>query len=496
MSGTAPAPDDGVRLYGGWRRTRGLGLWGLSATATAVFLGCAMVPLLLAAVSLRLGAAAAGPALVVAAVTVTRVGGSSLGALAQRRARWTVGTLRGRRSGRHAAHGPVGGPRWPAPLDGLSVLEAADGRGGRFGVVRDPASGLLSATLRCAASSTWLVDRSDAEGWVSTWHTWLASLGYLPAVRWVAVTVDTAPDTGDGLREEVLSRLDSRAPADARALLRELVERSPGAAADVRTRVTITVDPATVSGGRRRPGLPQQLDELARLLSGLESGLAGCGVTVLGRAGIGDLTRTVAEAFDPASRGRRSTSGDLGPTPWDDAGPVAVEEGWESYRHDSGTSVTFGMQEAPRAQVTSDVLVRVLSPGRHPRRVTLLYRALPAGDAARVLEGEVNAASFRDAYRRAQRRDETARDVADRDQARRAAQEEALGAGVVLLSVYVTVTVLEPAALPDAVADVLARADQSKVRLRRLYGGQAAGFATTLPLGLHPVHLAARGRAR
>jgi hypothetical protein len=127
--------------------------------------------------------------------------------------------------------------------------------------------------------------------------------------------------------------------------------------------------------------------------------------------------------------------------------------------------------------------------------VTLLYRALPAGDAARVLEGQVNAAAFRDAYRRAQRRDETARDVADRDQAHRAAQEEALGAGVVLLSVYVTVTALEPALLDDAVADVTARADQSKIRLRRLYGGQATGFATTLPLGLHPAHLAHRRRA-
>ena len=105
------------------------------------------VPLLLAAVSLRLGAWAAGPALVVGALTVTRIGGSSIGALVQRRARWALGTRRGRRSGRHAVHGPVDGPRWPAPVDGLVLLEVADGRGGRFGVVQDPGTGLLSATL-------------------------------------------------------------------------------------------------------------------------------------------------------------------------------------------------------------------------------------------------------------------------------------------------------------------------------------------------------------
>lgn len=494
MTGTtASGPETTVRLYGGWRRTRGVGLWGLSPTASVVALACLLVPLLLSSVSLRWGLAAAAPAALVAVLTVTRIGGRSLGALAQRRTRWVLGSLTGRRSGRHAAHDLVGTVRWPAPLDGLRVLEVAGGRGGVFGVVHDPASGHLSATLRCAASSTWLVDRSDADGWVGTWHTWLAALGYLPAVRWVAVTVDTAPEPGTKLREEVLARLDPRAPADARALLRELVERSPGAAADVQTRVTITFDPAP--GARRRAPLPVRLDEVARLLAGLESSLSGCGVTVLGRAGVGDLARTVREAFDPASRQDRSTADGREPLGWDESSPVAVEEGWGSYRHDSGTSVTLGWQEAPRAQVTSDVLVRLLSPGRHPRRVTLLYRSLPAGQAARILEGQVNAAAFRDAYRRAQRRDETARDVADRDQARRAAQEEALGAGVVLLSLYVTVTTLDPAHLQAAVADVTARADQSRIRLRPLYGGQAAGFATTLPLGLHPAQLARRGRA-
>jgi hypothetical protein len=105
----------------------------------------------------------------------------------------------------------------------------------------------------------------------------------------------------------------------------------------------------------------------------------------------------------------------------------------------------------------------------------------------------VNAAAFREAYRRTQGRDATARDQADREQAVAAAREEALGAGVVLMSLYVTVTVTDPAELPAAIADVEARADQSKVRLRRMYGSQAAGFAVTLPAGVYPPHLAKRG---
>ena len=61
--------------------------------------------------------------------------------------------------------------------------------------------------------------------------------------------------------------------------------------------------------------------------------------------------------------------------------------------------------------------------------------------------------------------------------------EEALGAGVGLASLYVTVTVTDEHDLGAAVADVESRAEAAKVRLRRLWAGQAAGFATTLPCG-------------
>ena len=62
------------------------------------------------------------------------------------------------------------------------------------------------------------------------------------------------------------------------------------------------------------------------------------------------------------------------------------------------------------------------------------------------------------------------------------------------MSLYVTVTVPDVADLPEAVADVEQRAGQSKVRLRPLRGSQAAGFAATLPAGVHPIALAKAGK--
>ena len=105
---------------------------------------------------------------------------------------------------------------------------------------------------------------------------------------------------------------------------------------------------------------------------------------------------------------------------------------------------------------------------------------------------------MRSASARRTRRDETQRDRDD--QARRAAgaREEAEGAGVGRFTFYVTTTIAadtaDDALLGAAAADVEQRAGQSKLRLRRLRGAQAAGFAAALGFGINPVELARRGR--
>jgi hypothetical protein len=88
----------------------------------------------------------------------------------------------------------------------------------------------------------------------------------------------------------------------------------------------------------------------------------------------------------------------------------------------------------------------------------------------------------------------TARDAHDHARARQAADEEARGAGVGLIGLYVTVTVTDPAQLGRAVADTEASAEFSKIQLRRLYRSQAAGFTATLPCGICLTELAARLR--
>jgi hypothetical protein len=484
---TVESQESQVRTYGGWRRARGIGLFGLGPVGTATVLGCVLLPLCAAAASLAVGALVALPAAAVASLTLIRVNDASIASVAARRLGWSWVVASGQ-AGFRAALQHGGGWSLPPALDSMELLAVEDGR---FGLVWDLRTGRLTATLRCAATSTWLVDPSDADTWVMMWHAWLASLGYLPMVHSVAATVDTAPEPGTTLEDAVIPRMERDAPADVRDLMRELVRRSPATSAGIETLVSITFDPATASPRLRT--VPEIVAEIDRRLTGLEASLTSCGLTVLGRATDAELAGIVRAAFDPVARGAvdrllpaAADDAILVPPAWGDAGPVACEERWDHYVHDSGMSVSWAWSEPPRQPVSSGILARLLSPGRFPRRVTLRYRALPASRAARLLEDEVNAAAFRDAYRRAQRRDESARDVADRLRAQRAAAEEAQGAGVVHISLYATTTVTDAADLPAAIADVESRADQSKIRLRRLYGAQAAGFVATLPVGRIP----------
>ena len=494
-----------VRTYGGWRRSRGLGLFGLGPAQTMLVLGALLTVVFAGAVSVTAMAVAAVPGAGVVGAVVLRWNGVPLLGHVLRWGRWTWAHARGRiayRSGVLAA-----GPHaWELPgvLAATELLHVDDPRGA-FGLVRHRRTGLLSVTWRVAATSTWLVDPEQAQAWVAGWGGWLAGLGYLPTLRWIAVTVETVPASGSTLPDAVAARIAPTAPAVAARILQRLAAAAPRVAANVNTRVTITVDPA--ASPAKPHTVAEGVDELARALPALEDALSGCGVTVLGRATAAQLAAVVRRAYDPgvgddldrldrldqtplAAPDRAAERGEL--LDWATAGPVAADEHHGHYEHDGATSVSWAWHEAPRQQVYADVLARLLAPGPYRKRVTLLYRPLPAADAARAVDREVNAAAFRDALRAAQRRDEHARDRADRERALRAAREEATGAGVGLLSLHATTTVTHPDDLDRAVADLEGRAEIARIRLRRAWGGQAAGFAATLPCGICPPQLAAQ----
>lgn len=483
------------RLYGHWRAERGWGLGSLSTAQTCSVFAAVLAPLLLATVAP--GAALALGLLATCAVlgVTVRVGGSTTTEALTRRLRFAHGRAKGwteLSGGLITEH-----PRrhdLPGPLAPLVPLDTDDGRGGRQCLVFDRQTGTLSAVLRCAPAGLDLADRASADEWVACWGAWLADLGHRPVIRHVAVTVDTAPG-GIADSEYLRSRISPDAPPVARRLLEELVELTPSTSAQTDARVTITLDPARAAP--RPADLLASVAEVTRWLPGLEAGLANCGVGVLGRESVPGLAARVRSAFDPVSRDEISREGVAHQLRhWVQAGPVSATETWDAYRHDSGISVSWALLEAPRQAVSARVLVPLLAPGPYPRRVSLLYLPYPADQAAARVESEITAGQLRRAWSRRARREETHRERDDHDRAVQAAREEAEGAGVGRLTVYVTTTVTDPGQLPAAVADVEQRAGAAKLRLRRMWGAQQAGFAAGLGLGINPNELAGRSRGR
>ncbi|AEA28970.1 hypothetical protein Psed_6902 (plasmid) [Pseudonocardia dioxanivorans CB1190] len=483
-----------TRTYGNWRRESGFGIGRLGPAQTMTVFGAVLVPIFCVYISPSVALFVAVVAVLVLAAVLVRVGGQSLADVVTRSVRFT--------RARHAGWTELSGgmltdhPRkhdLPGPLAPLVPLNVDDGRGGKQGLLWDRRTGWLTAVIRVSPVGLDLADRSQADAWVAAWGAWLADLGYQHLVRHIAVTVDTAPSGGTTLQDYVTERIDPRAPETARSVMSELVASTPTTIADVDTRVSITFDPTRAVP--RPADLLGAVTEVTRWLPGMESSLAMAGVAVLGRATVEWLTGRLRIAFDPASRpdvarARNGAGSDL--LLWSEAGPVRAQESWESWRHDSGISVAWALSEAPRQAVVDRVLTPLLAPGPFPRRVTLLYEPYSAGTAATEVEREITNTQVRRAFAQRTRRDETQRERDDFARALQSAREEAEGAGVGKFCLYVSTTVGAEELLPAATADVEQRAGQSKLRLRRLRGAQAAGFAAALGVGLNPAELARR----
>ena len=92
------------RDYGGWRRRRGIGLFGLGAAGTLAVLGALLVLIIVAAADARAMLYVAPPVLAGGGLGLARVGGEPLALAALRRARWRYASSRRPAASRIASH--------------------------------------------------------------------------------------------------------------------------------------------------------------------------------------------------------------------------------------------------------------------------------------------------------------------------------------------------------------------------------------------------------
>lgn len=478
-----------LRTYGNWRKPVTAGFGKLGTIGSVGLLALGIVAILVWAV--------AGP---VAGLVVVAVGAVAVLALVLRdRHDMTAAHRLGERVGYQRAaatksqlyrSGPLGKGGWgtyqlPGLLAATRLIEGKDSWNRPFAVVTWPSLGHYAVVISCEPDGAGQVDQEQIDNWVGGWGQWLATLGHEDGVIGAAVTVETAPDTGYRLGAEVRHNLAADAPDVAKQMLAEVIDSYPQGAALVKAWITITFSAQTRTGPRADED--DMVLELATRLPALTSGLASTGAGHARPATAQEVCETIRIAYDPASAfviDEARATGQRAKLHWSDIGPASHEAFWDKYRHDGAWSVTWAMTVAPRGEVYDNVLRPLLAPHRAiaRKRVTILYKVMDPGIAARIVEADRRNSDFR----LNSTKSPAARLAADRSITERTAQEEAKGAGLVDFAVLVTATVVDKDRFPEAVVAVERLGSQARLQLRPQFGSQDSAFTVALPLGIVP----------
>jgi hypothetical protein len=485
---TAENAHEGPRTYGNWRRPSSPGLLGLGSVGTAMLLGGLIIIVFVVMIAGILPAVVMTVVLGLSMMLVLMKDSHGKNLLSRSGAR--VGWWSARSKGANLYRsGPLGRSLWGTyQLPGLAaptrLSEYSDSYGRRFGLLYTPATGSYSIVIGTEPDGAALVDQEQIDIWVADWGHWLANLGDEVGVEAASVTIETAPDSGTRLRREVELNIDGNSPDFARAMLAETVNNYPSGSSTVKAYVSVTFAASARAGGKRRK--PDEMGrELSSRVPGLTAALQATGAGAAHPLSAQELCETIRIAYDPAAAvliDEAHASGDVPEMLWSDVGPSAAQASWNGYRHDGAFSCTWAMTQAPRGNVQSGVLARLLAPHRDiaRKRVTLLYRPIDAARAAAMVESDLRAAEFR----QTSTSKPAARDVLAVRAAAATAREEASGAGLVNFGMLVTATVMDADDQADARAAIDNLSATARIRLRPVYGSQDSAFAAALPLGL------------
>lgn len=481
-----------VRTYGNWRRPTSAGIMGLGTLGTAFLLGSLIIIVFVVMIGGMLRGAIAAAILSVVllgVLTKDKHGKSTMSKIGVRMLWWKARML-----GAHLYRsGPLGRSPWgryqlPGIAAPIRLSEQQDSYGRPFALLHMPVgTHHYTVVIATEPDGAALVDMEQIDSWVAEWGHWLANLGDEPGMVAASVTLETAPDTGTRLKREVLGQIDVEAPEFARQVLLETVEAYPHGSSTVRAYIALTF-----TAGRDKKSNPEEMGrELASRLPGLTQSLSATGAGAARPLDAQELCEVIRIAYDPASAvliEEARAAGDPFEIAWPDVGPTAHQAGWDKLRHDSALSVSWTMTSAPRGNVQSSILTRLLAPHGDiaRKRVTLLYRPLDPARTAAIVESDLRSAQFR-ATSNAK---PTARDLMEARSAQATASEEAAGAGLVNFGMIVTATVDDLDKEIDARAAIMNLAAASRLRLRPAYGAQDSTFAASLPLGIVlPMHL-------
>lgn len=488
----AASSENRPRTYGNWHKPKTPGVLGLGSGGMMAAFALMVVSMLLVMLSgLPAGALVfAVGALVLAAVTVRDRDGQSWATRRVIGAGWLMARLTGShlyRSG-PVSGVPHGSNRLPGLLASARLSEHEDSWRRPFALIEWPATRDFTVVLSGQPNGEELVDAEQVDVWVARWGQWLALLAEEAGIEQAVVVVESTADSGTRLRREVHGHHSPAASGFAEDVMSSITRDYPAGSSTVRAYVALTFSarPHPKARPLDRDRFAQMIAPRIPNLTDGDNGLSAAGLGAVRPVTAQRLCEIVRCAYDPAVAPLVDEERQAGTMPdlsFDDVGPVAHQAGWDSYRHDSGVSVTWQMTAAPRGVVQSSVLSRLLSPQDGLRkRVAVLYRPESPARTADIVDADRTAADFRASSKRTP----SARDQREQRSAAQTAVEESNGAGLVNFGMLVTLTSTGPMDRSDVAASIDNLAGASRIRLRPVFGAQDAAFAMSLPLGVVP----------
>lgn len=466
--------------------SRRTGLGGLSMKTTIVlgigfmgYLVCQVIGLQ------KLGLLVVAPLSVIIAVVVSvRVGGRSLGQMLE----MTAQDVHQRMRGEHiylsgpSSRTPGGTHRLPGVFARTELIEGVDAAGKDFAVILDRPRREATVLLSTQLSGETAITQEERNVQTNEWGRWLAGLSLSGDVTQAAIVVASRPGTGDLVAQEVAATVKDDAPWIARQVQEEAARLLSQGVPEVDAHIALTFSVSIT--GHEDIGF---VELLATRLPALYGPLTWSGI----QAEPMDANAVCARAhvfYNPASEAdleELAVQGIPHGMGWSDVGPCWTQKDRSAYHHESATSVTWEMAQAPRSTFEDTLLTGLMRP--HTRvlrkRVALIYRPYEAGSGAGRVEAE-----HRDAMVAANSSKKIRAAAADMrlEHTEAARRAQARGAQLGRYSLVVTATCAPGDDLERMKHDVEQMGAQANIRLRVMTRQQDAAFATSCGLGQSP----------
>jgi hypothetical protein len=387
-------------------------------------------------------------------------------------------------------HSNEGQPSFPPSMQGIAILShPIPGSDSRLGVIKDRRAGTYTGILAVRGRSFALLDGPEKARRLASWAGILAGLaregGLIHRVQWVerAVT-DPGDEVGRYLKDNLSVPLGSLI---ARSYLEVIDEAGP-----VTQQHEVFIALQIHAGRSARQikaaggGDHGACEVLRRELTTLSTKLMGAEVSVEGALTPRLVASAIRTAFDPQARERLARMSSRAPeragTAVSNAGPMASDSGWSSYRSDGAWHATYWIAEWPRTDADADFLTPLLLRTERMRTVSLTMEPVSPLRAIRSVEAARTSAAADEELRNRAGFVTTARRQKEHDSLAHHERDLSDGHAFYRFAGFVTVTAPSEDELERACGEIEEAAGRSFLELRRLCGEQDTAFTYTLPL--------------